>query len=64
MSEEWNKLDQAAKAPYLQETEAHKKRYEEENKVYKARKALEAEQAAQTAKDAAAKKAQSKEKDG
>lgn len=63
MSEEWNKLDQVAKAPYLQETETQKKRYEEEMKVYKAKKAQEAEKAAAAAK-AAEKKNQSKEKDG
>jgi hypothetical protein len=39
MSEEWNKLETTAKAPYLAETETQKKRYEAEMKVYKAKKA-------------------------
>lgn len=47
MSEEWNKLSVIAKAPFLAETEVQKKRYEEEMKVYKAKKAAEAAAAAQ-----------------
>lgn len=63
MSEEWNKLDAAAKAPYLGETENQKKRYESEMKVYKAKKAQEASAAAQLPKavEAPSKK---KEKNG
>lgn len=41
MSDEWNGLSAEKKAPFLEETEEQKKRYEAEMKVYKAKKAAE-----------------------
>ena len=41
MSDEWNGMAPEKKRPYLDETEEQKKRYENEMKIYKAKKAAE-----------------------
>ena len=38
MSDEWNKLSDAEKKPYVAKAEADKKRYENEKKAYEAKK--------------------------
>jgi len=38
MTIEWNALSEEAKAPFREQTEVQKKRYEEEMKNYKAKK--------------------------
>jgi len=38
MTIEWNALSEEAKAPFREQTEVQKKRYEEEMKIYKAKK--------------------------
>lgn len=54
MSKEWNELDAEAKKPYLDQTEAQKKEYEENMKVYRIKKSEEEKAAAAAAAAASA----------
>jgi hypothetical protein len=66
MAAEWRELTDDAKAPFIAETEVHKKRYEGEKKVYmEKKKIIDAEEAAKAKAQAdadakAAKKAEMK----
>ena len=48
MSEEWNKLSDEKKKPYIEKAEADKKRYEAEKKAYDAKKKGEGKKSAKT----------------
>ena len=54
MTLEWNTLSDEAKVPFRQQTEQQKKRYEDEMKIYKEKKAKEAANIAKTSSDATA----------
>jgi hypothetical protein len=54
MTNEWNSLDDEGKGPFRQQTEVQKKRYEEEMKVYRAKKAAETPTIVKLSSDATA----------